>query len=167
MRVIERSTNDLLQVDPLNAARKFLYWRSKEFVLPMAQTFAAIRIDTDELEDRDASSIVEAEVEVLQAANAALITSTEMGAINSCEINCDEINGDPLTPLPLAIRGLSARSTVIVYADREILHSFNPDGGIKRLPPKRSRRWQISIYTDKRVERIAMATSVSELKALA
>ena len=166
LRVIERSTNDLLLVDPLNTARKFLYWRSKEFVLPTAETFAAIRIDTDELEDRDSSRLIQAEVVALQTANAALITSTDMGAINSFEINGDEINGDPLDPLPLAIRGLSGRSTVVVYADREILHSFNPDGGIKRIPPKRSRRWQISIYTDKRIERIAMATSVSELKAL-
>lgn len=163
---VDPDTGYIMQFDADNASRKTLSWKSKRFTLPRPENLSAILIDAEsDLSDAELEAY-EAELAVISAANEVLIAAGPIGgAMGASIVNTYAINRDALEPTP----NQSPDSVnVTVYADQETFHTVTRTNQIVRLPGgKTAREWEIDVSANVVVDRIAMATTVDELKALA
>jgi hypothetical protein len=144
---------------PLNS-----YWKSKPLMLPAPENFACIRIDTDEaLKLQDIANINAARAAV-KLANETMIQSPMGSELNGAPIGVYRVAGDPLLPLP----PMAKTVTVNVYADGVLKAAVTRAGEIVRLPSGfKARKWEIDVFGSMRVQQIAVASTVTELKAMA
>lgn len=162
---VDPDTGYIREFDAQNASRRSLYWRSKLFVLPRPENFAAILVDSESaLSDQEVIA-AEAEKQAISQANDALIADGPIGGgFNESMVNTIPLNGDNLEPIPDQTPDQAA---LTIYADGEVLHTTVRTGKAVRLPAgKTARKWEIDVSANVRIDRIAMANTVDELKAL-
>jgi hypothetical protein len=153
-------------LDTDKRTRLEMNWKSKEFVEPQPVNFSAILIDAKFYD----VSIAEAQALRDEAAaaiayNAVLFaTGALLGEINAHEINAYPLNGDVLRRIP-ALQDV--RLKIKVYADGALVHEEDQVNQVARLPGGfTARRWEVEVNANIPIERIAMATSVDELRML-
>lgn len=157
--------------DPPDGMRTPMAWQSKEFVLPAADTFGAILIDSTYNPSGNELAAIEQEMaEAIAENEAAIAAGPVRGALGGSAIGAYPVNGDLLRPMPSAAEvtpgsGSIGLLTVTVTADGRKIATISKSGRPVRLPAGfRARRWEISVYGDVQIERIAMARTIDELK---
>jgi hypothetical protein len=159
---VEEGTRSIYQYDTRGAARLNQYWKSKEFVLPYAENFGALRIDADaEVTQEDVDASAEENAAIL-IANAALIADDETaGAINELALNEVELNGDYLQEMIV----IEPSVVVSVFADKVLIATVTKTNSPERLPGGyKARTWEVAVYGTARVDEVRMARTVDELK---
>jgi hypothetical protein len=141
-----------------------MVWKSREFVTAEPVNFSAMLIDAKYY----LASIAEAErlrdvIAANIAFNAALFATGSLdGEINAHELNAYTLNGSQLRRIP-ALQDV--RLNIKVYADGDLIHQEPVVNRVTRLPAGfRARRWEIEVNSNIQIERIAVATSVDELR---
>lgn len=159
---LAKGTDEIMEFDSPQAARLNQYWKPKEFVLPYAENFGAIRIDADaNLSGQEAANL-QAAIAATIAANAALIAAGSIaGDLNAAALNEYPLNGDMLAMPPQNTAGELA---VGIYADGELKITITQTNRIVRLPSGfKARRWEIDVFGDVQVEQIVMAKTPDEV----
>lgn len=140
------------------------YWKSKPLLLPAPGNFAVIRIDSDDAPDAQDIANISAARTATAAANAALLSSPLGSEINGTFLNNFQIAGDPLAAMPQMAKNI----TVNIYGDGKLRAAITKVGQVERLPSGfKARKWEIDVFGTVRVQQIALASSVTELKAMA
>lgn len=162
---MEPQSATIYRFDPPGGVRAKQYWKSKEFVLPAPQNFAAILVDATGGLTAEEDAALDAEIAAISAANAVLIAAGSIsGDLGSDMIGAVALAGDILTPIPSA--GASTIS-VGVYADGEKIATISEANKVKRLPSGfKARTWEIDAFGDVDITQIAMATTVEELRQI-
>ena len=162
---VDPVTGYIMQFDAEEASRRTLYWKSKRFTLPRPENMAAILVDAEAALTDEEAQAYEAELAAIAAANAALIAAGPIGgAIGAKAINVLAVNGDILEQPPSQAPD---SVTVTVYANQEAFHTVTRTNRVVRLPAgKSAREWEVDVSANVRIDRIAMATTVDELKAI-
>lgn len=160
--VISAADNKVYEVDSDELNPYEYEWRSKRFVFPRGVPFSAMRVDAA-YEQIAAGAIYAAQYAAAVAANAILFASPLLGAVNSVQVNGQQVNGSTLLNLPLASAARQAQ--VFLYADGLLqasltLKSFDPI----RLPPFKARELEIKIIGNINVRSLILATTVPELE---
>lgn len=152
-------------------------WKSKRFVMPLATTFSALKLDAD-FEAIGDATVYNNTVAEIQARNTAKFSGDLMGALNSTVLNYSyyddaitfgnkyhgvELNGSILETIPPVASTRFAQ--VILYADGEkvdpslTITSFDP----VRIPPFKSRAIEVEVVGNLNIRSVALATTVAEL----
>lgn len=155
---------NVYRFDPPEGPPETMVWRSKEWWLPRPMNFGAIMVDRSKLGSAAVDPTVIAERERIAAENAEIFaTGVLNSAMNAHAWNEYPVNGDTLLPLPdfLAI-------SIGVIGDGEVVRVIDRTDVVQRLPAKKMARvWEISVSSNVAISRIALASSVDELRALA
>lgn len=164
LHYLARATASIRQLDAPNAARADQYWRSKAFITPAPTNFGAILIDADETLTGQEEANLEADAAATIAANEVLIAAGSIGGdINAGFFNEYALAGDSLAPIPDS----TSRLAVGVYADGRLVASVSRTNRVLRLPAGfTARKWEVDVFGNVRVERVAVASTVDELKGL-
>ena len=155
---------NIYRFDPPDGPPETMIWRSKEWWLPRPMNFGAVLVDRGSLKDSDDTAAIQAEVERITAENAAIFASGNLeSAVNESAVNSYPVNGDAMLALPeyLAI-------SVGVFGDGRLVRVINKTDEVERLPGKSMARvWEIAVSSNVAISRIAIASSVDELRTLA
>ena len=155
---------NIYRFDPPDGPPETMIWRSKEWWLPRPMNFGALLIDRGSLKAIDDAEAIQAEVDRIKAENAAIFASGNLeSAVNANSINALPVNGDAMLALPeyLAV-------SVGVFGDGKLVRVINKTDVVERLPGKSMARvWEIAVSSNVPISRIAMASSVDELRTLA
>lgn len=155
---------NVYRFDPPEGPPETMVWRSKEWWLPRPMNFGAITVDRSKLGSAAVDPTVIAERERIAAENAVIFATGELNsAINEHAYNEYPVNGDTMLPLPdfLAI-------SIGVIGDGEVVRVIDRTDVIQRLPGKKMARvWEIAVSSNVAISRIALASSVDELRTLA
>jgi hypothetical protein len=137
-------------------------WHSKLMILSKPENFSCIVIDSEEGLNADEIAAINAARAAAIAANAALLPFPLGGELAGAPLNQYAVNGDNLEALPPLAKTVS----VSVIADGNVVATVNTIGTTERLPSGfMSRKWEVEINGSQRVQQVALATSVAELKA--
>lgn len=163
---VDPTTGEIRIANAPNGARLNLYWKSKEFVTPQPINMSAILIEAVSNITQREIDLVAAAIAAIEAENDAIVLAGfTYGPVGSTTIAYSTIAADDRRPVPSP---LTLTMNVNVFADGVLVASVTDIGKIKRLPGGyTARKWEIDVFTNFTVERIAMATSVDELKQLA
>lgn len=149
------------EFDALGQMNEIMTWHSKQFVLPAPATFGVIFIEGSQELTPEEQAAIDAEIAAIEAENAILFALDSIGGeINGAALNTYPVNGDALLPLPE-----DTFVAVEVYADGELLATISDINSVKRLPPKKSRNWEVRVNGSTPVAQITMATVPRELNA--
>jgi hypothetical protein len=137
-------------------------WKSKRFLAEQAGTFGLLKVDANYAQlgatNNDA-------YDAAVAWNAAHFAGDLMGAINGAEINAWDINGSILQNLPDPAGSRSLQ--IILYGDggevRANLQPLTLDP--IRIPPFKSREFEVEIFGNIDVRSVHLATTIEELHA--
>ncbi len=155
---------NVYRFDPPEGPPETMVWRSKEWWLPRPMNFGAIMVDRSKLGSAAVDPTVIAERERIAAENAEIFaTGVLNSAMNAHAWNEYPVNGDTMLPLPdfLAI-------SIGVIGDGEVVRVIDRTDVVQRLPAKKMARvWEISVSSNVAISRIALASSVDELRTLA
>lgn len=155
---------NIYRFDPPDGPPETMIWRSKEWWLPRPMNFGAVLIDKGSLKASDDTAAIQAEVERITAENAAIFASGNLeSAINENVVNSYPVNGDAMLQLPeyLAV-------SVGVFGDGKLVRVISKTDVVERLPAKSMARvWEIAVSSNVPISRIAIASSVDELRTLA
>jgi hypothetical protein len=157
------NSTHILRMDSPIAARKKLYWRSKEFVLPYPENYGAFMVESvEDLTPADDQAYQTALAEAI-AINTALLAAGPVHGELAAEAICVlPVAGDILVPMPKP-SGLSM--TLGVYADKTRVATVHYSNTPVRLPSGfKARKWELDIYTNARIERMVMAKNMDDLK---
>lgn len=151
---------NIYRLDSPLAVRSMLYWRSKEFWMPVPFNYGVIMIETAALADDPANDAALRAATI--AANAALIAAGAIGGdLDGSEINLYAINGDMLAELPAT----GATTQVGVIADGVTVLTITETDVPVRLPAEASfRKWQIDCTTNRQVTQISMGKTMEDLQ---
>ncbi len=151
------------EYDPVSGAPLSMDWLSKESLLLDEVNFSCMWIDAVNAPTAAQTTAINAAITAAETANATMISGGLDAEINGFAVNTYEIDGDGLEDIPAE----SLSINVNVWADGNIVASVNDDNEIIRLPSGfLARSWQIEVTGTQSIERIALATSVAELRAL-
>lgn len=154
---------NVYRFDPPEGPPETMVWRSKEWWLPRPMNFGAIMVDRSKLGSAAVDPTVIAERERIAAENAEIFaTGVLNSAMNEHAWNEYPVNGDTMLPLPdfLAI-------SIGVIGDGEVVRVIDRTDVVQRLPAKKMARvWEISVSSNVAISRIALASSVDELRTL-
>ncbi len=154
---------NIYRFDPPDGPPETMVWRSKEWWLPRPMNFGALLIDRGSLKVNDDAAAIQAEVERIKAENAVIFAYGNLeSAINAHSLNSYPVNGDAMLSLPeyLAV-------SVGVFGDGKLVRIINKTDVVERLPAKNMARvWEIAVSSNVPISRIAMASSVDELRTL-
>ncbi len=154
---------NIYRFDPPDGPPETMIWRSKEWWLPRPMNFGALLIDRGSLKANDDAEAIQAEVNRIKAENAAIFASGNLeSAVNANSVNALPVNGDAMLALPeyLAV-------SVGVFGDGKLVRVINKTDVVERLPGKSMARvWEIAVSSNVPISRIAMASSVDELRTL-
>lgn len=157
------STGEIKQFDPLTGIPLNYYWKSRPALFPGAINFGAIIIDAvDDLSGQEIANIDAARQAAINA-NQTALASPLHAEVGGAIIDTYTLAGDGLELLP------NPASTVAVgiYADGNKVASITESGSMQRLPSGfRARKWEIDVSGTMRVEQIAMAGTVDELRTV-
>jgi hypothetical protein len=161
---VDASTGYIMRFDA--GDRDMAYWKSKVFVFPHPVNFAAAMVESEmTLTDAEKQAIADARAAAIAINQPMIDDGIETGAINEQEVNVYPVNGDGLVIVP---SGDVPDVTMTIYADEVFFASVTDPNDVVRLPGGRTaRKWEIEISTDAQIDRVAMATTVDELKVLA
>ncbi|UXS01093.1 hypothetical protein [Agrobacterium tumefaciens] len=155
---------NIYRFDPPDGPPEMMVWRSKEWWLPRPMNFGALLIDKGSLKANNHTAAIQAEVERIETENAAIFASGQLeSAVNENAVNAYPVNGDAMLPLPeyLAV-------SIGVFGDGKLVRVINRTDTVERLPGKSMARvWEIAVSSNVPISRIAMASSVDELRTLA
>lgn len=158
------SSGEILRFDAPDGTPLNYYWKSKPLLLSAPENFAVIRVDSDDAPNLQDIANTNAAIAAAEAANVTIIASPLGSEINGQVVNDYTLAGDPLEPLPSHAKTIA----VNVYADGVLRASATLTGQMLRLPAGfKARKWEIDVYGSARVQQIAIATTVTELKAMA
>ncbi|WP_316205732.1 hypothetical protein [Bradyrhizobium sp. SZCCHNS1012] len=158
------SSGEVLHFDAPGGPPLNYYWKSKPLLLSAPENFAVIRVDSDDAPNLQDIANINAARAAAVAENEIVIASPLGSEINGQVVNLFTLAGDSLEPIP----GMAKTITVNVYADGILRASATKTGQMLRLPAGfKARKWEIDVYGSARVQQIAMASSVTELKAMA
>jgi len=160
-------TDDINRYDDPDGARTSMYWKSKEFINPYPVNYGAIKIDGAVGLSSDDISRREEEIAAIQADRATIIAAPgDLGAaLNEAEINAYTFGGDllPIVPSITAGQGVSY-GTIRVYADKVLVKTINDFNVPLRLPSGfQARTWEVDVSGNIAVEKITIASTMSEL----
>lgn len=157
---LAHGTSEIRQMDAPRTARRQLYWKSKEFVLPTDENFGAIRIDAKK---EPVAYDVSEDNEALAAENAAMIAAGSVGGdLAGSLVGATTLAGDFLHPF---LKPAETTLSVTVFADGRPVAAKSRINRIERLPGGfTARRWEIAVFGDVPLEQIVMATTVDELR---
>ena len=160
---IDPSTGKVMEFDSLDAPREHLHWKSKKFTFPLPVNFAAIVIDGDDtLSAQELANITDRNDEIRADNEAKIAAGPIHGAFGSRALNASIVNGSDLTPL---VADQTDTITATIYADDVAVETVTETNAMVRLPADRSARdWEIDVYGNLQVLRIAMASTVDELR---
>ena len=155
---------NIYRFDPPDGPPETMVWRSKEWWLPRPMNFGAILVDKGSLKVTDDTAAIQADVQRISVENAAIFASGELeSALNESPLNVYPVNGDALLALPeyLAV-------SIGVFGDGKLVRVINKTDVVERLPAKSMARvWEIAVSSNVPISRIAIASSVDELRTLA
>lgn len=154
---------NIYRFDPPDGPPETMIWRSKEWWLPRPMNFGALLIDRGSLKANDDAAAIQAEVARIEAENAAIFASGNLeSAVNASSVGSLPVNGDAMLSLPdyLAV-------SVGVFGDGKLVRVITKTDVVERLPAKSMARvWEIAVSSNVPISRIAMASSVDELRTL-
>lgn len=159
--VAKDTDGDIYQVDADEMHPISYQWKSKRFFLPTPTTFSALRMDADFDQTTDADAYNETVAEIA-AENATLWASPLHGAINEAALNTYDVNGSTLINVPPAATSRTVQ--VVLYGDGELaaqlqVSSLSP----LRIPPFKSRDFEVEILGNVNVRSLVIGTTVREL----
>jgi hypothetical protein len=153
----------IYQFDPPEGPPETMIWRSKEWWLPRPMNFGAILVDRGKLGSATVDPSIIADRERIAEENAAIFASGQLNsALNEHCWNEYPVNGDTMLPLPeyLSI-------SVGIFGDGQLVRVIDRTDAVQRLPAKSMARvWEIAVSSNVAISRIAMASSVDELRTL-
>lgn len=153
---------EIYEFDALGQVNEIMTWHSKQFVLPAPASFGCILIEGSTELTLEEQAAIEAEIEAIEAENAALFAlDTIGGEINGTAYNTYDLNGDALLPSPQ-----ETFITVQVYADGVLLAVISEINKVKRLPPKRARNWEVRVNGTTALAQISLASTARELNTV-
>jgi hypothetical protein len=155
---------NIYRFDPPDGPPETMIWRSKEWWLPRPMNFGAMLIDKGSLRITDDTAAIQAEVQRIEAENAAIFASGKLeSALNEIPVNAYPVNGDALLALPEYLN-----VSVGVFGDGKLVRVINKTDVVERLPAtSMARVWEIAVSSNVPISRIAVASSVDELRTLA
>jgi hypothetical protein len=158
------NSGEVMHFDAPGGAPLNYYWKSRPLLLSAPDNFAVIRIDSDDAPNLQDVANINAAITAAKNANATSIAAPLGSELNGAAINVYSVAGDGLEPIPNSAKSV----TVDVYADGVLRASATKTGAPLRLPSGfKARKWEIDVSGSVRVQQIAMATSMQELKAMA
>ena len=162
---LKKGSRDVYRLDAPDGYRHDLYWRSKEFFAPFPLNYAAILIETKEqISARAMANYKKAINDTIERNLEKLANTTNHGEINIDPINTISFAGDDLELMPPKVGMVN----VGVFADGVKVAQITTTNTPVRLPSGfKARKWEIDVSCNVTVTRIAMATSVDELKQIA
>lgn len=154
---------NIYRFDPPDGPPETMVWRSKEWWLPRPMNFGAILIDKGSLKITDDTAAIQAEVQRIEAENAAIFASGKLeSALNESSANAYPVNGDAFLSMPEYLN-----VSVGVFGDGKLVRVINKTDVVERLPGKSMARvWEIAVSSNVPISRIAMASSVDDLRTL-
>ncbi len=160
---LDPATGLVMELDAAAAPRENLYWKSKQFSYPLPVGFAGVVIDADEtLSVQEVDNIATRNAAIIAANQVAIAAGPINGDLNSHAINSTRVNGDDLTPL---VADRAEAMTATVYADGVAIATITETNKMKRLPGDRTaRNWEVDVFGSVQVLRIAMASTIDELR---
>ena len=155
---------NIYRFDPPEGPPETMVWRSKEWWLPRPMNFGAIIVDRAKLGSETVDASIIAERERIAAQNAAIFATGKLNsALNEYCWNDSPVNGDTMLTMPEYLT-----VSVGVFGDGELVRVIDRTDAVQRLPAKSMARvWEISVSSNVAISRIAMASSVDELRTLA
>lgn len=155
---------NIYQFDPPDGPPETMVWRSKEWWLPRPMNFGAILIDRSRLGSETVDNSIIAERERIAEENEAIFASGILNsALNEQLWNEYPLNGDTMLSLPEYLT-----VSVGVFGDGQLVRVIDRTDAVQRLPGKSMARvWEIAVSSNVAISRIAMASSVDELRTLA
>lgn len=155
---------NIYQFDPPAGPPETMVWRSKEWWLPRPMNFGAIMIDRSRLGSETVDESIIAERERIAEENEAIFASGILNsALNEQLWNGYPVNGDTMLSLPEYLT-----VSIGVFGDGQLVRVIDRTDSVQRLPGKSMARvWEIAVSSNVPISRIAMATSVDELRTLA
>ena len=160
--VVDAVTNQLMYVDPVDTTPMTYTWRSRVNELPFPGNFACGKITASSNIARLAAAAA-AENAAIVARNAAAYATLRLGStVNASLMNARRVNGsvlEPLVPAPTAEIGVKVfAGGRLIYAQAVApLSVFRLPGGF------RERDWEVEVTGQQEIQRIELATSVTEL----
>lgn len=154
---------NVYRFDPPDGPPEMMVWRSKEWWLPRPMNFGAILVDKGSLKVTNNSAAIQAEVERITEENAAIFASGQLESeVNGNIVNTFAVNGDAMLSLPeyLVV-------SVGVFGDGKLVRVIDKTDVVQRLPAKSMARvWEIAVSSNVPISRIAIGSSVDELRTL-
>lgn len=159
-----KGDTNIYRFDPPDGPPETMIWRSKEWWLPRPMNFGAVLVDKGSLRITDDTAAIQAEVQRIEAENAVIFASGQLeSALNDSPVNSYPVNGDALLALPEYLN-----VSVGVFGDGKLVRVINKTDVVERLPAKSMARvWEIAVSSNVPISRIAIASSVDELRTLA
>lgn len=155
---------NIYRFDPPDGPPETMIWRSKEWWLPRPMNFGAVMIDKGSLKTSDDAAAIQGEIDRITEENAAIFASGNLeSSVNGNSVNSYPVNGDAMLARPeyLAV-------SVGVFGDGKLVRIINKTDVVERLPAKSMARvWEIAVSSNVPISRIAIASSVDELRTLA
>lgn len=160
--IVDANTNALAYAAPIDTTPMTYTWRSRVNELPFATNFAAGKI-TASSTITDLAAATAAANAATVAANSAAYASGRLGStLNGATLNARRVNGTnlgTLLPEPTADIGVK----VFAGGDLIFAQSVKPQA-VFRLPGGfRERDWEVEVTGQQEIQRIELATSVTEL----
>lgn len=141
-----------------------MIWRSKEWWLPRPMNFGAILVDRGKTGSVTVDASVIADRGRVAEQNAAIFGDGNLkSALNEQSLNAYAVNGDRMLPTeePLVF-------AISVFGDGKLVRVIDRTDAVQRLPAKEMHRtWEIAVTSNVQISRIAIASSVDELRSLA
>jgi hypothetical protein len=139
-------------------------WRSKPLLLSRPCNFSVMRVDASDAADEAEAANINAAREAVITKNEAMLTSSLGAELGGSLIGELTLAGDGLLPLPNTAHEIS----INVYADDKLVGTIRRTGKPQRLPSGfEARKWEVEVFGTARVQQIAVAESVTELRAMA
>lgn len=163
---VSQLDNKIYQIDADPVNTTLFEWKSKKFIFGMPSHFGAIKVRADFGEIQDTANYNQI-VQALIAQNQTLWATQGnnlQGVLNSSLVNTFTLNGSILNDIPAL--GETRSVNIFLYGDGVLVHEVGVTStSVVRLPAeKRHDEWELLITGNIRVQSLAMASTVTELK---
>lgn len=159
---LDNVTDDIYKVDA-DSLRPFTYeWVSKRFFYGQGFSWSCVQIDVDKVQLADNTDYLALLAEI-EAANELLVPAG--GSLNGAGLNVYLLNGNNLATLPLPSALLQTTFFLLGEEGEELAVLNVDDFRPYRLPPSRSRVYQIKMTGNLNIRSVTLATSVQELRS--
>lgn len=167
--VLPHGSTAIMRLDAPDAPRLSLYWKSKPFFHQQPVNYGVILVEAqDDLSGADRQRY-EQELAAAQARNSAKLATGEIhGPLLSHSINGQTLAGDDLErPNRSAFTGQEgySKAETVITADGRVVATLARTNTPIRLPSGfLARQWEVSVTANLRVEKITLATTMSDLQ---